>query len=253
MGHKELEAMKEHFAAMETPEKYKQFVTAKNQLFTGKINQERVQKFAEYTTGRFLDACNDKSVFGSFQNWENKTSDEKIQIAEKITAGFLERIIDDIWNDRVQIYTRDGSEYHKTNEQVDRMFKQDIAVMPKLKFQARNISHAMMGVSRDGNFYIATDDVFYSCKSATFFLMDLKHELTHVIDMFLSNISPLEPDVLQDAQMFYANPVHYPDDLYRNNPMELNANQSRRDLRIRIEQMLAVQDAALQNTASKNR
>ena len=80
------------FDAMETTEKWEKYVRAKNEVFRGHIDIEKAEKFADYLTQRFLDACNDKTVFGSFINWKNKTTDEKISITDKIVKAFLQNI-----------------------------------------------------------------------------------------------------------------------------------------------------------------
>ena len=51
--------------------------------------------------------------------------------------------------------------------------------------------------------------------------------------------------------MFYVNPRR-DRDLYKENPLELNANQNRKDLRIKIQQMLDSQEST-QNTQSHDR
>ncbi|MBQ7409046.1 MAG: hypothetical protein IJV03_00615 [Alphaproteobacteria bacterium] len=241
----------EIFDAMETTEKWEKYVRAKNEVFRGQIDIEKAEKFADYLTQRFLDACNDKTVFGSFINWKNKTTDEKISITDKIVKAFLQNIKFDILNDRVELHTRDGRKYVKTNDTVDKLFREDIAsCVPNMKVQNRDVPGALMGTTRTGVLYINTTNLLYQA-TPVFFLMDLKHELTHVVDMYIQNISILDPTVNEEAQMFYVNPQR-DRDLYKENPLELNANQKRKDLRIKIQQMLDSQEST-RNTQSHDR
>lgn len=238
---KEHKIMIEMLDAMETTEKWNKFTRAKNEVFRKKLDAEKAEKFADYITQRFIDTCNDKSIWGSFRNWENKSQDEKISITEKIVKLFIQNIKYDIQNNCVTLHNRDGSEYKKTDEHIDSMFRQEIIQsIPNLIVQHRDVPGAMMGVSRDRFLYVNFQHPFYD-KIPVFFLMDLKHELTHFVDMFVPSISIIDPDVNLDSQMFYANPQR-DRQLYEENPLELNANQKRKDLRIKLEQMLKNQE-----------
>lgn len=240
---KEIEEM---FVAMETPEKWDKFVRAKNKTFTGQIDKDKAEKFADYVTQRFIDACNDKTVFGSFQNWQTKTVEEKISITDKILKAFIQNIKDDITNNKITIHTRDGSEFHTDKSFVEENYKEDIlSSIPNITVKNRSMAGSMMGVSHDKILYINFTFPFYEANTAEFFLMDLNHEFTHIIDMFIPTISYIHPDTLTEAQMFYVSPKSNDSEsynLYENNPLELNANQKRKDLRIKIEQMLQEQD-----------
>jgi hypothetical protein len=247
-GRKNLE---EILGAMETNEKWDKFVAAKNEVFTGKIDKEKASKFADYLTKRFIDACNDKTVFGSFQNWQLKSTEEKTSITEKLLAAFINNIKDDIINDKVTLHTRDGNEFHTDNPDIAKQYKEDIiSSIPKITVKHRDASGAMMGVARENILYINFDFTFYKFNTPEFFLMDLKHEFTHIIDMFIPEISHIDQDTILDAQMFYVNPITGDPELYENNPLELNANQNRKDLRIKIEQMLNAQSTFI-NDKSK--
>ena len=241
----------EIFDAMETTEKWEKYVRAKNEVFRGQLDKEKAEKFANYLTQRFLDACNDKTVFGSFINWDKKTPDEKVSITDKIVKAFLQNIKFDILNDKVALHTRDGSDYVKTNDIADKAFREDIiSCIPNLTVINRDVTGALMGVTRTNELYINVSDAFYQ-KTPLLFLMDLKHEMTHVVDMYIQNISILDSTVNEEAQMFYVNPKR-DRDLYKENPLELNANQNRKDLRIKIQQMLDAQEST-QNTQSHDR
>lgn len=236
--------MIEMLEAMESTEKWNKLTRAKNDVFRKKLDADAAEKFSEYVLQRLVDACNDKSIFGSFYNWESKSVADKISITDKIVKVFIRNIKDDILQNRVQLHNRDGSKYKYTNNTIDTAFKYDIInSIPNLETQDRNIPGAMMGVSRDRTLYINFQHPFYQ-KSAVFFLMDLKHELTHFIDMFIPSISIIDPDINQDAQMFYVNPQHDLQ-LYDENPLEINANTKRRDTRIKITEMLKNQESAI--------
>lgn len=234
----------EAFEAMETTEKWEKYVRAKNELLRGQINKEKAEKFADYLIQRFLDACNDKTVFGSFVNWNNKTTDEKISITDKIVKAFLQNIKFDILNDKVELHNRDGSKYVKTNDIIDKGFRENIiSCIPNITVQNKDIPETLMGITRTGNLYINVSNVFYQ-NTPLFFLMDLKHELTHIVDTYIQAISILDPTVNEESQMFYIDPKR-DRDLYHDNPLELNANQKRKDLRIKIQQMLKFQESAI--------
>ncbi len=246
-NHKE---MTEMLDAMESTEKWNKITRAKNEVFRKKLDKDAAEKFSDYVTQRLIDTCNDKSIFGSFYNWESKSIAEKISVTNKIVTVFIRNIKDDILNNRVQLHNCDGSNYKYTNATIDTAFKEDIInSIPSIDVQNKDVPGAMMGVSRDRILYINYQHMFYQ-KSALFFLMDLKHELTHFIDMFIPSISIIDPDINLDAQMFYVNPQR-DRQLYDENPLELNANQKRKDLRIQINQMLENQESAIL-THSKN-
>jgi hypothetical protein len=243
--------MTELLDALESTEKWNKITRAKNEVFRKKLDKDAAEKFSDYVTQRLIDTCNDKSIFGVFYNWESKSIAEKISVTNKIVTVFTRNIKDDILNNRVQLHNSDGSEYKYTNDTIDTAFKEDIInSIPSLDVQNKDVPGAMMGVSRDRILYINYQHMFYQ-KSALFFLMDLKHELTHFIDMFIPSISIIDPDTNLDAQMFYVNPQR-DRQLYDENPLELNANQKRKDLRIQINQMLGNQESTMLANSKNN-
>ena len=246
--HKE---MTEMLDALESTEKWNKLTRAKNEVFRKKLDKDAAEKFSDYVTQRLIDTCNDKTIFGSFYNWESKSIAEKISITEKIVKVFTRNIKDDILNNRVQLHNRDGSEYKYTNDTIDTAFKEDIInSIPSLDVQDRDVPGAMMGVSRDRILYINYQFIFYQ-NAALFFLMDLKHELTHFIEIFIPSISIIDPDINLDSQMFYANP-QCDRQLYDENPLELNANQKRKDVRLKLKQMLENQESAILANSKDN-
>ena len=72
--------MTELLDAMESTEKWNKITRAKNEVFRKKLNKDAAEKFSDYVTQRFIDTCNDKSIFGSFYNWESKSIAEKISV-----------------------------------------------------------------------------------------------------------------------------------------------------------------------------
>lgn len=230
--------------AMESTEKWNKLTRAKNELFRKKLDIDAAEKFSEHVLQRLVDTCNDKYIFGSFYNWELKSVADKISITDKIVKVFIRNIKDDILQNRIQLYNRNGSKYNYTNDTIDTAFKEDIInSIPNLEIQDRNAPDAMMGVSRNGTLYINYQHPFYQ-KSALFFLMDLKHELTHFIDIFIPSISIIDPEINMNAQMFYVNPQHDLQ-LYDENPLEINANTKRKDCRIKLTQMLKNQESTI--------
>ena len=83
------------------------------------------------------------------------------------------------------------------------------------------------------------------------FLADLRHEFTHISDMFIPEISPLDADVREEAIRNYTDP-HQNKELYKNNPLELNANMKRDDYKQRIDAMLTMQEVNRNRTMNIN-
>ena len=206
------------------------------------MNREKCEKFSDYMTNRFLDACNSAEISGRFQNWQNKPDSEKIKLASDIVKVFLNNISRDISRHQVPIYQRDDTEYKGANDEFDKNITDIRAKMPEILVKSMQDAGPDDGmcVSSSREMYINMTHPMYK-NSPLQFLMDLRHELTHVIDMFVPSISPLDADVRDKAILNYVGP-HENKDLYKNNPLELNANFKRNDYKQRIDAMLTMQE-----------
>lgn len=196
----------------------------------GKIEDDKCGRFADYLTDRFIDACRDRGVSAQFGNWEKLSGADKIKLAADIVRILLTNIKSDMNNGRVTVYHHDG-----IADDFDKSVRTDISQMPKISVRAAN--DGLMSVSNKGVLSINTNWSFYGGKSPQAFLMDLRHEVMHIVDMFIPEISPLDPDVRRRSVAFYVDP-HEDMGLYQNNPLELNANLHRRQYGDKIRAML---------------
>ncbi len=196
----------------------------------GKIEDDKCGRFADYLTDRFIDVCHDRAISARFGNWEKLSGNDKIKLAADIVRVLIMKIHTDMAAHRVTIYNHDG-----IADDFDKTVRPDMSQMPKISVCSTN--DGLMGVSNKGVLAINTNWAFYQ-KSPTYFLMDLRHEVMHIVDMFIPEISPLNPDVRRRAALFYVDPR---DDfgLYTSNPLELNANLHRREYGDKIRSMLA--------------
>lgn len=235
--------LEEVFNAMESSEKQEAYRREQNKTFSGKMDMGKAAVFAEYLNKIFIDTCNDKTIAGRFIKWEIQTAEYKIKIAQDIVNIFMQKIKNDILNGAVPIYTRSGEVYKKTNELVDANFKEDIVSgIRDVKVSSDVQLNSVMATSFTGDISIQTAHPFYTV--ALLFLMDLRHELTHVIDTIVPAISPLDPDIRTNAAMYYE---WRDNDLYENNPWELLANTKRKECREQIQAMLDSQEQSLSN------
>lgn len=236
--------IEEIFTAMETPEKWKAFVKSKNMIFSGKIDQKKAEEFSDYLTKHFIDVCNDPKIAGRFINWKAKKDDEKIDLARDIVSLFMAKIKDDILNNRIALNGPNTGNPH-----FEQIYRQEIAeAIRETKVTKNTGMRAFMSTSNWGDLSINTTCLFYrEFNSALFFLMDLRHELTHIIDVLAPDISPLDNDIRMMAIRYYDNTENA---LYDNNPLELNANTKRREYRIKIQEMLRAQEVTFANGLS---
>ena len=69
--------------------------------------------------------------------------------------------------------------------------------------------------------------------------MDLRHESTHIVDMFFPSISPLDMDIRDLSMAFYIKPQQ-DFNLYKQNPLELNANMRRREFGNKLQEKITL-------------
>ncbi len=219
---------------------------------TGKMDREKCEKFSDYMTDVFIATCNNGEISNQFQNWKDKSDAERLKLASDIVRVFLQNISKDITKKKVPTYQRDGTEYKKTNNQFDTNFADDMAKMPEILVQQmeKPKPNDGMNVTTDKKLNINLNNPAYKSNLAMF-LADIRHELTHFIDIFVPGISPLDADVRQEAMKSYVSP-HENEELYKQNPLEVNANMKRAEYMKHIEAMLILQETQRNRAINMN-
>lgn len=219
---------------------------------TGKMDREKCEKFSDYMTDVFIATCNNSEISNQFQNWKDKSDAERLKLASDIVRVFLQNISKDITKKKVPTYQRDGTEYKKTNNQFDTNFADDMSQMPEILVQQmeKPKPNDGMNVTTDKKLNINLNNPAYKSNLAMF-LADIRHELTHFIDIFVPGISPLDADVRQEAMKSYVSP-HENEELYKQNPLEVNANMKRAEYMKHIEAMLILQETQRNRAMNMN-
>lgn len=225
--------------ATQHPDKWKNYKKQQLKTVSGKLdNIQKSEQFADYLNARFMDAAIICGAQKLSTCWKNIPSDSKIAFAQQIVDTLLSLLYQDIQNNRITIYNTDGSIYKKTNNDTDKLYKNDITsrIYDSINNTSTNFititksECGLMGISRNGKLAINTNWELY--KSIIVFLMDLRHEMMHVIDIFVPQISTLNPETRKIALNCYIYGNNNSDfELYKNNPLELNANLKRREFR----------------------
>lgn len=219
---------------------------------TGKMDREKCEKFSDYMTDVFIATCNNSEISSQFQNWNSKSDSERLKLASDIVRVFLQNISKDITKKKVPTYQRDGTEYKNTNTTFDNKFSQDMAQMPEILVRQLEKPKPTdgMNVTSDRKLHINLDNPAYK-NNLAMFLADIRHELTHVIDIFVPGISPLDADVREEAMKSYVGP-HENEELYKRNPLEVNANMKRAEYMKHIKAMLILQETQRNRAINMN-
>jgi len=226
----------EVFTAMETPEKWTEYKKEQIRSVVGDIEQKKCDDFADFLNKRFLDAVKINNGIEINRIWHTLSDSEKLKFAERIANTLIDLLKSDIRNNRVTVYKNDGDVYTPTNDTFDMIFKQETTnYIDTLKITTHPTNRALMHVSMDKKLGINLNWELY--KSMGIFLMDLRHEMMHVVDMFIPQISALKPDVRTKSIRYYVN-NEVDRDLYENNPLEVNANLKRREFRKMYDAMI---------------
>ena len=190
-----------------SPAEWNAIKKAQARKIAGKIEQDKSQEFAKYIERCFMSVCDELHVFEMARDWPQKSEFEKLTIAGDIINRFVKRVQSDMNTGRARKYN-------------------DMVVEPAPEISVSRAAGGLMSVSSNGTVNINPDWPFYNDLAR--FLMDLRHEATHIVDIFFPCLSPLRPDILAKARIFY---VDGRDDfgLYKENPLELNANTWRRE------------------------
>jgi len=219
---------------------------------TGKMDRKKCEQFSDYMTDVFIATCNNGEVAGQLQNWKDKTDAERLKLATDIVRIFLQNISKDIAKKNVPTYQRDGTKYKNTNTDFDNKFADDMSQMPEILVQQMENPKPNdgMNVTTDKKLNINLNNPAYK-NNLAMFLGNIRHELTHVIDIFVPGISPLDADVREEAMKSYVGP-HENEELYKRNPLEVNANMKRAEYMKHIEAMLILQETQRNRAINMN-
>ncbi len=216
------------------------------------MNRQKCEQFSDYMTDLFVSTCNHEKISGRFKNWKDKSDAEKLKLASDIVNMFLEKLGKEIAQHRVPIYQRNGGEYRRMNNKMDETITADIAQMPEITVKPieQPKPNDAMYVSSKRELCINMENPAYK-SSPSNFLTSLRHEFTHIVDMFIPSISPLEPEVREEAMRNYARPEENKE-LYDKNPLELNANMKKEEYKQRIDAMLTLQETERNRAINMN-
>lgn len=185
-----------------SPDEWDAFRKEQATAVAGKIETDKSAEFAKYMEQCFLAICEELNVFDMASNWAEKTPLEKLAVADDIIRRFVARIKSDTNGGRAQKYN-------------------DMPVKPVPKIYVVSSDRGLMSVSTNGAVQVNPNSPV--CNDFVRFLMALRHEATHIVDLFFPHLSPLCPGILARATAFYVGP-HEDEKLYEKNPLEMNAN-----------------------------
>jgi hypothetical protein len=211
-----------------------------------KLDQAKSELFADHLNKRFMDAVMANNAVQMSLKWHTATETEKVAFTQNVVNMLVKLLHDDIMNNRVTLYNRDGTVYTPTNDEFDKIYKKEISdyINSFVKFTVEPYDNGLMGVNRNRKIHINFNFELY--KGFEIFLMDLRHEMMHLVDIFIPQISTLDPEVSLTAQHYYLSGQDVFDSHYEPNPLELNANLRRKEFRILCMDTLAKAAAAEQ-------
>lgn len=206
------------------PESWKSRKEKEIKSIVGNLDPDRCEKFASYLNDVFIKAISRFGIVGLDKNWNEVPLEDKIFL----TSGFIRNVIDilmeDIVEGKVPVYTNDGGVYDGARNPGDQMFADFALQRPKITVKsARN---GMMAVQPNGDVLVNYDYPIY--RSFKCFVMDLRHEMAHIVDVLMPQISPLPRETVTQGVRFYLDQVENAE-LYANNPLEKNANLKRNE------------------------
>lgn len=212
--------------AMDDNEKWHDLSKEELTPILNKLDLAKCEPFAEYLNNRFMDAARACDMAKVNAQWATTSDADKIAFAQKIVNTLIDMIYQDIQNDYVTIYNNDGS-VHKTPTDHPDYYKQDLLdyIKNKVKITVQKSDQGLMGTNRTYRLNINPGWPLYN--SLRFFLADLRHEMSHVVDMYISDISPIDPQVRRTAYRYYIGGQADFETYYKQNPAELNANLKR--------------------------
>lgn len=215
----------QELAAMETPEKWLAYRKEQLTPILGILDEEKSAPIAEFLNKRFMDAALACGAMQIKDKWKTLPDTEKIAFAQNIVNTLVDLLTQDIQNDRLTLYNGRGEVYQPSNPQIANVYKNEILkyIRNDLKITALPYNKGLMAISATGKLIINLKWGLY--KSIDFFLRDLRHEMMHMVDILIPQISPMDPEVRGKAIRYYVSCYESgPEDFYKKNPLELHAN-----------------------------
>ena len=204
--------------AMKSPTKWNNLRMTQAQKIAGKIEKTKSEQFAEYVDDVFMSVCEELNVFEMARDWAKKSPAEKLAVAGNIVKRFVARVQSDAQSGRAKKYN-------------------DKVVESVPKFSVTGVDNGQMSVSHRGVVNVNPNFRYYD--NLINFLMDLRHESAHIVDMFFPGLSPLDTDIRDLSMAFYIRPSEDMN-LYKQNPLELNANMRRREFGNKLQEKIAL-------------
>ena len=204
-------------AMQSSPTEWNAYRVTQARKIAGEIEKTKSEQFAEYVDDVFMSVCAELNIFDMARDWAKKSAPEKLAVAGNIIKRFVERVQSDNQTGRAKKY----------NDKV-------VESVPKISVS--RATGGQMSVSQRGTVNVNPNFRYYD--NLINFLMDLRHESTHIIDMFFPSISPLDTDVRDLSMAFYIKP-NEDMNLYKQNPLELNANMRRREFGNKLQEKIA--------------
>lgn len=194
--------------AMRSRDTWRTYKKAQAQKIAGKVPEDKCKKFADWLNLKFVAICDEMNIFDMARDWAALPDSDKLAVAQKIIRRFVDIMRGESLIGR-QVSKDDTDEYTD---------------VPMPEFSVQGTSDGLMSVSNLGVVNINPRWPYYNDLGR--FLMDLRHEAAHIVDIFFPDLSPLDSAVRRDAMMFYVD-GHDDFGLYSKNPLELNANMGR--------------------------
>jgi len=199
----------------------------------GNMDMDKCEKFASYLNDVFIKAISRFGVVGLNKNWNEVPLEDKIFLTQSFINNVIDILMDDIVAGRVQVYKGNGEVYDGARNPGDEMFANFALQRPKIN--VKSAGTGMMAVQPTGDVLVNYDFPIY--RSFRCFAMDLRHEMAHIVDVLMPQISPLSHDVVRNAVYFYLDQTENAE-LYANNPLERNANLKRDEFAKQYDAML---------------
>lgn len=204
--------------AIKSPTKWNNLRMSQAQKIAGKIEKTKSEQFAEYVDDVFMSVCEELNIFEMARDWAKKSPAEKLAVAGNIVKRFVARVQSDAQSGRAKKYN-------------------DRAVDSVPKISVTRADDGQMSVSHRGAVNVNPNFRYYD--NLINFLMDLRHESAHIVDIFFPGLSPLDTDIRDLSMAFYIRPSEDMN-LYKQNPLELNANMRRREFGNKLQQKIAL-------------
>ena len=204
--------------AMKSPTKWNNLRMNQARKIAGRIEKTKSEQFAEYVDDIFMSVCEELNIFEMARDWVKKSAPEKLAVAGNIIKRFVERVQSDAQSGRAKKYN------DSVTESVPKIF-------------VTRADDGQMSVSHRGAVNVNPNFRYYD--NLINFLMDLRHESAHIVDIFFPGLSPLDTDIRDLSMAFYIRP-NEDMNLYKQNPLELNANMRRREFGNKLQEKIAL-------------